>query len=651
MSLRPAIQPRQTRSPPAYAGGVVVSAWSRSRSRSVGWPCPRSRLLGRGLWARVFRPGSRAARHRASSGARPGFLAPRPPGWPGARPSAFAQLSRGLRLLAVRRAMLLLPLGGRTSAGYWALGALVGRAVSESVFRRLPRLGPGPFACSSGGAPGGVSRPGVARRLQRHLGRARDGRPRPSAVVTMAACPAHVFAGRGGAAARARPSPPAAPVRLVAARGNASRGRGSWRTPRNDGTAASAPRKGGRHSRIRPVGRAGPRCWPPGKETARRSTTRGGRQPRTGTWRAHRQVLNLAGAGAGKRAGRSWAGRHQESPDSQIRSARPPACARRLRRGGPSTGGTRGGSPALAVPGACWAAQRRTRPPAGFSPGAWPRAGAAGRGSGRGGWGQGRQPTTGRASPRRSVLQRRGPKARSRGGRGAPPRPGGRVRRLPGQGGRQNDAAVARLDPDRPGGSNGRATVGRRTRFGLQAFAELGSRRRDAGPGKDAPRRGLTQYQQSTTGGLVLRSASLYDTSFAPSVVETAQSFPAFKKRDTFPLVGGARRRTGGTPPRATKEGKSTRGDSEHVSRRHRRRPGQGPCGSSDGQPTKGRVHPRRGQASSGTGAARRCDAKGRGEGGPVRRPRRGSGERDSAGGTGRAGQAGRVVGRRTGRP
>ena len=122
-----------------------------------------------------------------------------------------------------------------------------------------------------------------------------------------------------------------------------------------------------------------------------------------------------------------------------------------------------------------------------------------------------------------------------------------------------NDGAVAvsiRTDQAINGGDVGA------TAFAIQAFAALGVAAPKTQTGK-TPRDGLTQYQQSTTGGLS-SSGSLYDTSFAPSVVETAQAFPAFNG-DTFPLVA-VPAATSGPPPKAAKKSKSTKSASKHIS-------------------------------------------------------------------------------------
>jgi hypothetical protein len=194
-----------------------------------------------------------------------------------------------------------------------------------------------------------------------------------------------------------------------------------------------------------------------------------------------------------------------------------------------------------------------------------------------------------------------------------------------------NDGAVAvsiRTDQALNGGDVGA------TAFAIQAFAALGVAAPKTPTGKTL-RDGLTQYQQSTTGGLS-SSGSLYDTSFAPSVVETAQSFPAFNG-DTFPLVA-VPAATSGPPPKATKKAKSTRNASQHVSS------GTAATGVSDrGSSTTtdaGAFH----QARAGqqrTGRRSTVDAKGRAKRPSAAKARSGAG---TAGGTGAA-VSGQVVG------
>lgn len=93
-----------------------------------------------------------------------------------------------------------------------------------------------------------------------------------------------------------------------------------------------------------------------------------------------------------------------------------------------------------------------------------------------------------------------------------------------------NDGAIMtsiRTDPAATGGSVSA------TAFAIQALDALGAAPIRTPTGKTL-REGLAQYQQRTTGGLS-SNGSLYDTAFAPSVIETAQAYPAFNGT-TFPL-------------------------------------------------------------------------------------------------------------------
>jgi hypothetical protein len=98
------------------------------------------------------------------------------------------------------------------------------------------------------------------------------------------------------------------------------------------------------------------------------------------------------------------------------------------------------------------------------------------------------------------------------------------------------------------------------TSFAIQAFAALGAGGPRTPTGKTL-RDGLTQYQQQTSGGLS-SAGSLYDTTFAPSVTETAQAFTAFNG-DTLPLTPVPATTSG--PPKATK--KTTAGKRRPVSK------------------------------------------------------------------------------------
>lgn len=122
-----------------------------------------------------------------------------------------------------------------------------------------------------------------------------------------------------------------------------------------------------------------------------------------------------------------------------------------------------------------------------------------------------------------------------------------------------NDGAVMasiRTDPASTGGEVGA------TAFAIQAVAALGIPAPKTPTGKTF-RQGLTQYQQQTTGGLSSNGA-LYDTTFAPSIVETAQAFPAFNGT-TFPLDQVAAR-TSGPPKKAPKSAASPGSRSKKVS-------------------------------------------------------------------------------------
>jgi len=128
-----------------------------------------------------------------------------------------------------------------------------------------------------------------------------------------------------------------------------------------------------------------------------------------------------------------------------------------------------------------------------------------------------------------------------------------------------NDGAVMRsirTDPASAGGEVGA------TAFTIQALAALGLSSFETPTGKTI-RQGLTQYQQQTTGGLS-SNGSLYDTSFAPSVTETAQAFAAFNG-SVFPLDQVAATTSG--PPRKDAGKKDDAGEkakpkkrSKHVS-------------------------------------------------------------------------------------
>jgi hypothetical protein len=93
-----------------------------------------------------------------------------------------------------------------------------------------------------------------------------------------------------------------------------------------------------------------------------------------------------------------------------------------------------------------------------------------------------------------------------------------------------NDGAVMKSIRTDPASAGGEVTA---TAFALQALAALDVASPTTAEGKTL-REGLTQYQQQTTGGLS-SNGSLYDSTFAPSVTETAQAYAAFNGT-TFPL-------------------------------------------------------------------------------------------------------------------
>ncbi|HEV7493629.1 hypothetical protein [Baekduia sp.] len=136
-----------------------------------------------------------------------------------------------------------------------------------------------------------------------------------------------------------------------------------------------------------------------------------------------------------------------------------------------------------------------------------------------------------------------------------------------------NDGAVMKSIRTDPGSAGGEVTA---TAFALQALDALGVSSPTTAEGKTF-RDGLTQYQQQTTGGLS-SNGSLYDSTFAPSVTETAQAYAAFNGT-TFPLEPVAATTSG--PPKKTKkkdgtEAASTKKKSKKVST------GSGATGISD---------------------------------------------------------------------
>ncbi len=114
-----------------------------------------------------------------------------------------------------------------------------------------------------------------------------------------------------------------------------------------------------------------------------------------------------------------------------------------------------------------------------------------------------------------------------------------------------NDGAVMQSIRTDPGSAGGEVTA---TAFALQALAALDVNSPRTSEGKTF-REGLTQYQQQTTGGLS-SNGSLYDSTFAPSVTETAQAYAAFNGT-TFPLDPVAAATSG--PPKKTKKKDDTK--------------------------------------------------------------------------------------------
>jgi hypothetical protein len=110
-----------------------------------------------------------------------------------------------------------------------------------------------------------------------------------------------------------------------------------------------------------------------------------------------------------------------------------------------------------------------------------------------------------------------------------------------------NDGAVMKSIRTDPASAGGEVTA---TAFALQALAALDVASPTTAEGKTL-REGLTQYQQQTTGGLS-SNGSLYDSTFAPSVTETAQAYAAFNGT-AFPLEQVAAV-TSGPPKKATKK-------------------------------------------------------------------------------------------------
>jgi hypothetical protein len=119
-----------------------------------------------------------------------------------------------------------------------------------------------------------------------------------------------------------------------------------------------------------------------------------------------------------------------------------------------------------------------------------------------------------------------------------------------------NDGAVMKSIRTDPGSAGGEVTA---TAFALQALAALDVASPTTSEGKTF-REGLTQYQQQTTGGLS-SNGSLYDSTFAPSITETAQAYAAFNGT-TFPLEPVAAT-TSGPPEKAIKKNDTTQAPSK----------------------------------------------------------------------------------------
>jgi hypothetical protein len=136
-----------------------------------------------------------------------------------------------------------------------------------------------------------------------------------------------------------------------------------------------------------------------------------------------------------------------------------------------------------------------------------------------------------------------------------------------------NDGAVMQSIRTDPASAGGEVTA---TAFALQALAALGVGSPTTSEGKTL-REGLTQYQQQTTGGLS-SNGSLYDSTFAPSVTETAQAYAAFNG-SSFPLEQVAATTSG--PPKKTVKRADTQATSK-VKKSKKVSTGSGATGISD---------------------------------------------------------------------
>jgi hypothetical protein len=137
-----------------------------------------------------------------------------------------------------------------------------------------------------------------------------------------------------------------------------------------------------------------------------------------------------------------------------------------------------------------------------------------------------------------------------------------------------NDGAVMQSIRTDPGSAGGEVTA---TAFALQALDALDIDSPRTSEGKTF-REGLTQYQQQTTGGLS-SNGSLYDSTFAPSVTETAQAYAAFNGT-TFPLEQVVATTSG--PPKKTAKKKDGGARPVAVKRSKKVSTGSGATGISD---------------------------------------------------------------------
>jgi hypothetical protein len=137
-----------------------------------------------------------------------------------------------------------------------------------------------------------------------------------------------------------------------------------------------------------------------------------------------------------------------------------------------------------------------------------------------------------------------------------------------------NDGAVMKSIRTDPGSAGGEVTA---TAFALQALDALDVSSPTTTEGKTL-REGLTQYQQQTTGGLS-SNGSLYDSTFAPSVTETAQAYAAFNGT-VFPLEQVAATTSG--PPRKTAQGDNTQKTASKKKKSKKVSIGSGNTGISD---------------------------------------------------------------------